>query len=523
MPAERIPMRKVRDTLRLRHAGLTLRQIAASLRISVGSVSNYLSLAALAGFGWPLPDDLDDESLERALFRDHAPPLAQYAEPDFAYIHQQLKRKGVTMRLLWEEYKEAHPHDGYQFTRFCHHVRAWQARLKTSMRQTHHAGDKLFVDYAGKTVPILVDGLVLQAQIFVAVLGASNYTYAEATWTQALPDWIGSHVRALAFIGGVPALIVSDNLRSGVAKPHRYEPEANRTYEDLARHYGTALLPARPRRPRDKAKVEIGVQVVERWILARLRNRQFFSLSELNAAIRELLSDLNARQMRKLPGSRLSLFETLERDCLRPLPPEPFEYCEWNTARVGIDYHVEVDRHYYSVPSALTRRQVDLRVTAATVEVFHGNRRVASHVRSRQVGGHSTHAEHMPKAHRAHAEWSPARLLAWASEVGAQTAEVVSRILEAKPHPEQGYRACLGLQRLARRYTPERLEAACRRTLAINAPSYLSVESILKLGLDRIPMADEVEQTDVALVHENVRGADYYRRESAAETEVPVC
>jgi transposase len=392
------------------------------------------------------------------------------------------------------------------------------------MRQTHRAGDKLFVDYAGQTVGVVdpATGHHREAQIFVAVLGASNYTFAEATWTQRLPDWIGSHVRAFAFLGGVPALVVGDNLRSGVSTPHRYDPESNRTYEDLARHYGTALLPARPRAPRDKAKVEIGVQVVERWILARLRTRGFFSLAELNAAIADLLEDLNTRPFRKLPGSRRSTFDEIERAALRPLPPTTFEYCEWSSARVGIDYHVEVDRHYYSVPFALVRRQVDVRLTASSVEILHANRRVASHVRSRAAGRHSTHPDHMPKAHRAHAEWSPSRLLAWAVDIGAHTHTVVSHFLESRPHPEQGYRACLGLQRLAKRFDPERLDAACRRALALPEPTLRGIESILKLGLDRIPMPGDAESRDLDLMHENVRGAEYYRTHTPTQ-ETPRC
>jgi transposase len=510
-------MRKIRETLRLRAAGLSIRQIAASLVVSIGVVSKYLELAAAAGLGWPLPESLDDSALQRALFGP-APAAAggRYAEPDYAAIHTQLKRKGVTLRLLWEEYREAHPLDGYQFTQFTVRVRAWQGRLKTSMRQTHTAGEKMFVDYAGPTVPVCDQaGQVRSAQIFVAVLGASNYTYAEATWTQQLPDWIGSHCRAFAFYGGVTALVVPDNLRSGITKPDRYDPVTNRTYQEMAEHYGTAVLPARPRKPRDKAKVEVGVQIVERWILARLRNQCFMSLSELNAEIAQLLVALNERAFKKLPGCRRSLFEDLERDALRPLPDAPFVYGEWRRARVGIDYHLDVDSHFYSVPFRLARRVMDVRVTATTVEICDGSRRVASHARSSRRGGHSTIPQHMPKAHRAHAEWSPARLREWALGVGPNISRTVEHIFETRPHPEHGYRACLGLQRLAKRFGPERLEAACRRALAVDSPTRESIESILKLGLDHIPMVGDQEPRDLDLVHENVRGAEYYRAESA--------
>jgi transposase len=523
MPAERIPMRKVRDTLRLRAAGLSMRQIAASLVLSIGAVCKYLELAAAAGLSWPLPEGLDDAALERALFgQKTALPSRPYTEPDYAALHTQLKRKGVTLRLLWEEYREAHPFDSYQFTQFTVRFRAWQAHLKTSMRQTHTAGEKMFVDYAGPTVPVCdAAGQVRYAQIFVAVLGASNYTYAEATWTQQLPDWIGSHCRAFSFFGGVSALVVPDNLLSGVTKPDRYDPVTNRTYQEMAEHYGTAVLPARPRKPRDKAKVEVGVQIVERWILARLRNQRFTSLSELNAEISRLLVSLNERPFKKLPGCRRSLFDELEREALRPLPDAPFVYGEWRRARVGIDYHLDVDGHFYSVPFSLARRVMDVRVTGTTVEIFDGSRRVASHQRSRRRGGHSTVAQHMPKAHRAHAEWSPARLLEWAGSVGPSTHRTVEHIFETRPHPEHGYRACLGLQRLAKRYDAERLEAACRRALAVGSPTRESIESILKLGLDRIPMAGEHESQDLDLMHENVRGADYYRAGSSGEEVLP--
>lgn len=524
MPAQRIPMRKLKDTLRLRAAGLTVRQISRSLRISTGVVSKYLQLAHRAGLSWPLPDHFDDATLERTIYgvAPHPTGASRFAEPDYAQMHEQLKRKGVTLRLLWEEYRAEHPDDGYQLTAFSARYREWERSLKRSMRQIHTAGDKLFVDYAGPTVTVFDAGQPRQAQIFVAVLGASNYTFAEATWSQQMSDWIGSHVRALDFFGGVPALVVPDCLKSAVLRADRYEPQLQRTYEDLAAHYETAILPARPRKPKDKAKVEVGVQIVERWILARLRNTPFLSLAALNDRIRELVAELNERPFRKLPGCRRDLFERIEKPALRPLPPTRFEYCEWKTARVGIDYHVDVASHAYSVPHAFVRRVVDLRVTGTCIEVFHKGRRVAVHVRSSARGGHTTLPEHMPASHRAHREWTPASLLAWAASVGPSVYEVVAHTLESKPHPEQGYRSCLGLRSLAKRYGAERLEAACRRAVMIQGTSLESIGSILKLGLDRLPLVCDDEPRDLELVHENVRGADYYKSDESDE-EVRPC
>ena len=520
MAAERTSMRKIREVLRLRFgAGLSYRQIARSLKLSHSVVGNYIAAATAAGLCWPLPDGLDDDALLRAV-AGATPVEPAFAQPDFARLHQELKRKGVTRYLLWQEYREAHPDDAYSYSQFCFHYQIWRDRLGLSMRQTHQAGEKLFVDFAGKGVEVRVDGQVRIAQIFVAALGASSYTYAEAVWTQGLPDWIGAHVRAFSFLGGVTRLVVPDNVLAGIREACYYEPDINPTYQQMADHYGTAILPTRPRKPKDKAKAEVGVQVVQRWVLARLRNRQFFSLSELNAAIRELITDLNDRPFKKLPGSRRSAFDALDRRALLPLPTEPYEYEQWSATTVGLDYHVEVSGHAYSVPYRLVRERVEIRLTSSTVEILHKHKRVASHPRSSVVGGHTTLASHRPAAHRAHAEWTPERLLAWAAEIGPSTLEVVSRMMVEKPHPEHGYRACLGLRKLSRRYTSERLEAACRRTLLINAPTYRSVESILKQGIDRLALPGEADVETCDLVHENVRGAEYYR-ESASEEERP--
>ena len=423
--------------------------------------------------------------------------------------NQELKRPGVTLQLLWEEYQRA-SEPAYKYTSFCVKYRAWTLGLKRSMRQTHIAGERLFVDYAGQTVAVIEagSGEIRRAQVFVAVLGASNYTFACATATQTAADWVGAIIDALEFIGGVPRLIVPDQTRALIARPDRYEPAVNRLVEEFCDHYDVAVLPARPAHPRDKPKVEVGVQVVERWILARLRNRRFFNLGELNAAIAELLLELNARAFKKLPGCRASAFEVLDRPALRALPANRMPIARFKRARVNIDYHVELDGHYYSVPHRLVRAEVELRVTAGAVEILAGQQRVAVHALSAVKGAHTTVAEHMPASHRAHLEWTPAKLIAWGERIGAATAAVVRWQMEHRPHPEQGYRACLGLQRLARQSGNERLEAACARALSIRSPTYRSVNSILAAGFDRQKVPPPAEGT--LPLHDNLRGPDYY-------------
>jgi len=424
-------------------------------------------------------------------------------------VHTELRRKSVTLRLLWVEYREVHP-DGYGYSQFCALYRRWAKCLNPSMRMPHKAGEKFFVDYAGQTVSVVnpATGEIRQAQIFVAVLGASSYTYAEAQWSQDLPNWIGGHVRAFSFFGGVPEILIPDNLKTGVKNPCRYEPDINPTYHDLAQHYGTAVIPARVRKPKDKAKVEVGVQVVERWILARLRNRRFFGLADLNRAIRELLNELNNRLMRHLGKSRRELFETLDQPALRPLPGLPYEFAIWKKARVHIDYHIEFDKHYYSVPYTLVRKEVFLRATERTVEVFYKHRRVASHTRSRDRGRYTTLPEHMSPAHRKYCEWSPDRFLRWAEKIGPCTAQLVKAVLISRKHPQQAYRSCLGILRLGKRYTDERLEAACRRALPAGIRSYKGIKNILDTKLDQI---QPEEPTTAALTtHANIRGQSYY-------------
>jgi transposase len=513
MAAQRLSMRKIKEVLRLRALGQTDRVIAQSLDIGHSTVRRYRERAEEAGLAWPLPAGLSESELEARLF----PPLPSASQPrpvpEWKEVKDELRgRRGVTLQLLWLEYKEANP-DGYQYSQFCQRYREWKGTLDPVLRQEHRAGEKAFVDYAGQTVPVVEPktGEIRETQIFVGVLGASNYTYAEATWTQQLPDWTASHVRMFSHFEGVPRALVSDNLRSGVKTACYYDPDVNPTYRDLAEHYGTSVLPTRPRSPRDNAKAEAGVQLVERWILAKLRNHTFFSLTELNEQISRLLDELNDSPFQKLEGSRRSLFETIDRPALQPLPSTRYTYGEWKKARANIDYHIAVDGHFYSVPHRLVRKQVEVRLTSSTLEAFYDGRRIAAHMRSHKKGGFTTEASHRPKSHREYLEWTPSRIVRWASKTGPHTAQLVERILEERPHPEHGYRACLGILRLGDRYSPERLEAACQRALKIRGVSYRSVKSILKSGLDQVPLEEEHQTTlDLPQEHENLRGSSYY-------------
>ncbi len=513
MPAERISMRKIREILRLKWVcELSHRQVSRSCGLAHGTVGDYLLRAAAAGLTWDKVEGMDDGELERRLYPPAVPAGAAAGSlPDWAVVSREMRRKGVTLALLWQEYKERVP-EGLQYSRFCDVYREWKGQLAVTMRQEHRAGERMFVDYAGPTVDVVdpATGEVRLASIFVAVLGASSYAYAEATWGQGLADWVGSHVRAFEYFGGVTEIVVPDNLRSGVSRACRYEPDLNPTYNEMARHYGTAVIPARPRKPRDKAKAESGVLLVERWVLASLRNRTFFSLADLNAEMRRLLSKLNDRPMRVLKVSRRELYESLDRPALKALPQERFEFAEWGKARVNVDYHVEVGGHYYSVPYQLVRKEVDVRVSATTVECFLKGRRVAAHVRSGKRGHHTTVREHMPAAHQAHAEWTPQRLVRWAGEVGPSAAAVVEAIMSARAHPQQGFRPCLGLLRLGKRYGNDRLEAACARALLIRSASYRSVKSILETRLDEQPLPTAATGNDV-VEHHNIRGPEYYQ------------
>ena len=506
-------MRKIKEVLRLHSLGLKQRQIARSCSIGQSTVSDYIHAAQAAGLGWPELAEWDDARVAAALQPKPAgePKPSRLPEPDYAAIHAELQQdRHLTLWLAWEEYRSQHP-DGYRYSRFCERYQRWRRKLEVVLRQEHRAGEKLFVDYAGRTVPVQdpATGATCAAQLFVAVLGASNYIFAEATWTQGLADWIGSHIRAFEFLGAVPEIVVPDNLKSGVTKACRYEPGINVTYEEMAQHYGVAVIPARPRKPRDKAKVEAGVLLAERWILAVLRKRTFFSLGELNEAIAELLSKLNERPFRKREGSRKSLFETLDRPALRPLPAERYPYGEWKRSRVNIDYHVEFDHHWYSVPYPLTQHEVEVRATASTVEIFHQGVRVASHARSYVPHHHTTVHAHRPKAHQRHLEWTPSRIVEWSATIGAATAQVVERILQSNHHPERAYRSCLGVIRLGKKYSYPRVEAASRRAVALNVCSFQSLKAILENNLDgQAPETPSAPPPPID--HPNLRGPDYY-------------
>jgi len=521
MPAVRVSMRKTREILRLRW-GLqrSLRDTAASCGIGATTVHDVLARARAAGLAWPLPDDLDDAALEARLY---PPPQGRDGRPlpDFAALYRELQRRGVTLELLWQEYRAAHPECGYGYSRFCDLYRAWRGQLDLVMRQEHRAGEKLFIDYAGVGIDIIdaETGAVTVAPVFVAALGASSFTYAEACEGQDLGSWIAAHIHTFEYIEGVPAILVPDNLKAGVTTPDRYEPELNPTYRELAAYYGATIIPARVRRPRDKAKVENAVQQVERWVLAPLRHQRFFSRGEANQAIRGRLDWLNDRPLTKLDGTRRSLWRELDRPALQPLPGRRFEIPTWKThVGINIDYHFEFDRHYYSVPYQLVGQRVDVRATPTVVEIFRHSRRIASHPRSYVTGGFTTDPAHRPDSHRRYAEWTPSRLLRWAETIGPATAAVVRLILERRPHPEQGFRSCLGLLSLARRHDPARVEQACQRARAVGATSYRSVKSILAHGLDRQPLP--APPTAPALLHEHIRGAAYYDAPAEQEGDV---
>lgn len=513
MGAGRLPMRQIREILRLKYEeGLRHRAVARACGVAVGTVSEYVQRAQRAGLSWPLPGELGDAALEARLFSAPEPSRAR-AVPDLLRVHQELKRPGVTLHLLWEEYRGVHS-QGYGYSQFCELYRRWAGKLKPSMRQQHLAGEKTFIDFSGKR-PHLVDrrtGDEVAVELFVAALGASGYTYAEATRSQQLHDWVSAHTRMLEYFGGTSAIWVPDQLKSAVTQSCRYEPGVNRSYQELATHYGAVVVPARPGKAQDKAKVESMVLVAQRWILARLRQRTFFELDALNAAIGELLAQLNDRPLQKLGVSRHELWQRLDLPALKPLPVARYELSQWKPCRVNIDYHVEVERHPYSVPYQLIHELVEARYTASIVEVYFKGRRVASHAR-RYDHQPSTCAEHMPSSHRAHAEWTPSRLIHWAEKSGAATGRLVAGILERRPHPEQGYRACLGLMRLGRRYGPERLEAACARAEHLRSYSYRTVKNILGSSQDRLPFEHEPSEPSATPTHTNIRGATYYAAE----------
>jgi len=520
VPRPRSDMRKIRDILRLTHGeGMSRHRVSVALCVPRATVVRCLRRAEAAGVTWPLPDGLTEAELEARLYPLDADSHRARPLPEWSYVHGELRRKGVTINLVWQEWKEKFP-EGHQYSQFAELYRAWAKRLKPTMRQVHKAGEKTFLDYAGPTIPITdpKTGVVSQAQLFVAVLGASSYTYAEAMVSQELPHWVEGNIHACEYFRGVTEIWVPDNLLSGVTKAHRYEPKINRTFKETAEHYGAVVIPARSYKPRDKAKVEAAVLLAERWILACLRHRTFFSIGEANVAIAELLEKLNDKPFQKMEGSRRSLYEELERPVLRPLPARRYEYGEWSEHKVNIDYHIEVDYHRYSVPHELIHQTVEARLTATTVEVILRGSRVASHARSFVRGGFTTVDEHMPSSHRRYAEWTPARIERWAAQTGPNTAAIAAKIMASRPHPEQGFRSCMWIMSMGKKHGASRLEAAAMRALAINAVSARSIESILKKGLETRPLPERFRTTPSTEAttpttnrHENVRGSDYYK------------
>jgi transposase len=510
MPAKReLTMRQIRQMLRLADDGVSAREIGRVLGAARSTIQDNLNRAKAAGLSWPLPGELTDDLLEQRLFARAGVRrgFRRRAEPDWASLACELKRPGVNLTVLWEEYREVYP-DGYGYSRFCDLYREFERRLSPVMRQHHAAGDKVFVDYSGKKLAIVdpATGMVREAEIFVGVLGASNYTYAEITWTQSLADWIGAHVRMFRDFGGVPRLVVPDNLKSGVHKASFYDPELNRSYGMMASHYGVGVLPTRPRKPRDKAKVEAGVRLAQTYILGRLRRQTFFSLAEANAAVVAVLDRLNRHVMRRLGVSRRDLLETLDRPSLRALPEVDYEFAEWRLARVSLDYHVEVTGYFYSVPHGLIREQVDIRATARTVEIFDRGRRVAAH--QRRYGGprHGTDPDHMPSAHRRYAEWTPERFRRWGRSIGPSTEGLVLAILANRPHPEQGFRSCLGVLRLFKDFGPRHAEMIAAQALASGALTYKSIAALIAAQRDRDPPAPDTAVID----HPNLRGPGYF-------------
>jgi len=517
-------MRKVREVLRLKfECGRSHAEIATSAAIGETTVGDYLARARKVGLTWDDARGLSEAEVEARLFRDvgrNEPPAR--VSIDFAWVHRELSRAGVTLQTLWVEYRDGAAGQTalrpYEYSRFCELYAAWKKKLGVVMRQVHRAGEKGFIDYSGKR-PRIVDqltGEVTEVELFVAVLGASNYTFVEATRTQRLADFVGSTVRAFEYFGCLPEVLVPDQLRSAVSGPDRYEPDINPTYLEMAQHYGVTVIPARPRKPRDKAKVEGGVLLAQRWILAAIRNRTFFSLAELNAAIAELLERFNTRPFQKLDGCRRSAFEAIDRPAMRPLPPRRYELAEWRHAKVNIDYCVAYEHRVYSVPYTLVGETVEIRATARAVEILHRSVRVASHARSYGAKGTAVIAdEHRPRSHREYGKWPPRRMVAWAETIGEHVGELARQVMSHRTHPETGYRTCLGVIRLADRYGRDRVDAACARALRIGSPTAKSVTAILKNGLDRAPQVEPRARAPIA--HEHIRGAAYFEKEEPSD------
>lgn len=502
-------MRKLREVLRLRlHANLSMRQIRDSLKLSLGAIQKVTRKAEELKLDWKAIELLDDQQLAAQFYPESDTRSShQFQLPNWVEIHQELKRKGVTKLLLWEEYTQQYPNRCYSYSQYCTLYLEWLKKQRRSMRQTHKAGEKLFVDYAGQTVSIItpVTGEIRTAQIFVAVLGASNYTFCEATWSQKLPDWIGSHVRAFNFIGGVPTMVVPDNLKSAVTKACRYDPKLNLSYQQLAAHYGTALVPARPLKPKDKAKAEVGVQIIERWILARLRHHTFFSLGELNVCIKALLQEVNNKPFKQLKGTRQQWFESIDKPALLPLPKQVYQYTDIKTVKVNIDYHVQYDDHFYSIPHHLVGENIELHAKDYLIEFYFHNKRITSHAR-KYYSGMTTLSEHMPVKHEKHHKWTPGRLMNWAKDIGDEVLLWVKTVLNQRQHPEQAYRVCLGLLNLSRSYPAQRLNKACAIANKNSLYKLKHIKDILQNNQDQLLPENKESLPTLPQMHENIRG-----------------
>ena len=507
----RLSMRKISEVFRQRlELKRSCREVARSLNISISTVSDYVGRARMAGLSWPFPEGLTEQELYDKLFLPVTEINIERTQPDCEAIHRELRRKGMTLKLLWREYREQQP-NGLGYSRFCYHYQQYVKTVTPVMRQTHKAGEKSFVDYAGMKMPWLdpATGEIHEAEIFVGCLGASQLIFAEATATQQLPDWIQSHIHMFEYFGGVTEIVVPDNLKSGVTQAHRYDPDINANYQHLGEHYGVAIVPARAAEPKDKAKVENAVGIVERQILAALRHVTFTSIGEINAAITKRLATLNNQSFQKMKTTRREMFEAIDKPALKPLPPMRYQYAEWKHAKIHVDYHFVFDEHFYSVPYEHARKSVQIRATAKTVECFHKGQRIASHIRSHRRYGYTTMEDHMPKSHQEQAKYSLSYIKNWAKKVGKQTSDFIDHMMASRAFPQQAYRACYGLLRLGSRFGEDRLEKACAKALLIRATRYQQVESILKNKLEEVPIS-QVNASPLS-AHDNIRGANYYK------------
>jgi transposase len=511
MAQERISMRKIKEVLRLHYeAKLTQATIARVNHISRYAVQQYIIRFTATGLSWPLSEEISDTILESKLFPVKSDKSHRQAL-DYGYLLKEIRRPDATLSVLWEEYKQQHP-DGYQYSYFCDLFNAYRGKLNYSMRQEHKAGEKTFLDFGDSPLTIIDrrTGQETRTKIFVSVWGASNLMYAESSFDEKLPTWISLNIHALEYYGCCPRAMVPDNLKSAVSKASRYEPDINPTYAEFAEHYGTVIFPARPYRPKDKSRAENGVKMAKRWILFRLRNQTFYSLNELNQAIRVLLDDFNRRLMKKMKKSRRELFELWDNPHALPLPEKPYEFAEWKKAKVQFNYHIAYDSHHYSVPYTFIHKEVAIKATRTLLEIYHKGNRICSHARSYKEHGYTTVNEHMPERHIKYLEWTPERILNYAEKYGSSVKALVQEVMAQRKFPQQAYKSCMGIVRLENTYSAERLNLACRRALEYRAYSYRSVLNILEKGLDKQKSRSLPSSIPIARNHENIRGADYY-------------